>query len=85
MQQHLAPSRPALTPRPSSPGVTSPAAPLAPFPPLAAKSRAPEIYGFVAWTGTLLGYALFLAWALLPPRALDALGWTWYPAQCVHL
>jgi phosphatidylinositol glycan class P protein len=72
--------------RSSSPGVTSPTSPLAPFPPLpepAAKSRAPEMYGFVAWISTWIAYVLFLAWALLPPAALDAVGWTWYPNRYV--
>jgi phosphatidylinositol glycan class P protein len=72
--------------RTPSPMPMSPTSPLAAFPPLpepSARSRAPEIYGFVAWTGTALGYVLFLIWALAPPGALDAVGWTWYPSRCV--
>lgn len=76
---------------------TSPANPIAPFPPLTHKTlssptklkpatrasggRAPEFYGFVAWLVTLLGYALFLLWALLPDRLIQALGIHWYPAR----
>lgn len=77
---------------------TSPANPIAPFPPLTHKTlssptklkpatrasggRAPEFYGFVAWLVTLLGYALFLLWALLPDKVIQALGIHWYPARC---
>ncbi|PIL23269.1 hypothetical protein GSI_14579 [Ganoderma sinense ZZ0214-1] len=61
---------------------TSPTAPLAPFPPLpppAARSRAPEFYGFVAATGTYLVFALYLLWAFLPDAAILVLGVSWYP------
>lgn len=67
---------------------TSPTAPLAPFPPLpppAARSRAPEFYGFVAATGTYLVFALYLLWAFLPDDAILALGVTWYPNRCVGI
>ncbi|KAI1782975.1 PIG-P-domain-containing protein [Ganoderma leucocontextum] len=61
---------------------TSPTAPLAPYPPLPppeARSRAPEFYGFVAWTSTYLLFFLYLLWAFLPDEAILALGVTWYP------
>ena len=76
---------------------TSPANPIAPFPPLTHKTlssptklkpatrasggRAPEFYGFVAWLTTLLSYVLFLLWALLPDKVIHALGIHWYPAR----
>lgn len=65
---------------------TSPTAPLASFPPLPppeARSRAPEFYGFVAWTSTYLLFVLYLLWAFLPDAAVLALGVTWYPNRCV--
>ncbi|KAI0077363.1 PIG-P [Panus rudis PR-1116 ss-1] len=61
---------------------TSPVSPLAPYPPLApieSRTRAPEFYGFVAWTSTYLLFAVFLLWAFLPDEYLLALGVTWYP------
>ena len=76
---------------------TSPANPIAPFPPLTHKTlssptklkpatrasggRAPEFYGFVAWLVALLSYILFLLWALLPDKVIQALGIHWYPAR----
>ncbi|EIW55008.1 PIG-P-domain-containing protein [Trametes versicolor FP-101664 SS1] len=63
-------------------GPTSPVSPLAPYPPLLpteSRSRAPEFYGFVAWASTYLLFVLYLAWALLPDRAILALGVSWYP------
>jgi len=76
---------------------TSPANPIAPFPPLTHKTlssptklkpatrasggRAPEFYGFVAWLITLLSYVLFLLWALLPDKVIHAIGIHWYPAR----
>jgi hypothetical protein len=76
---------------------TSPANPIAPFPPLTHKTlssptklkpatrasggRAPEFYGFVAWLVVLLSYLLFLLWALLPDKVIHALGIHWYPAR----
>ncbi|KAI0743187.1 hypothetical protein BC629DRAFT_1445594 [Irpex lacteus] len=35
-------------------------------PPTEVRSRAPEFYGFVAWSSTYLLYCFFLLWALLP-------------------
>ncbi|KAI0792515.1 PIG-P-domain-containing protein [Abortiporus biennis] len=61
---------------------TSPVSPLAPFPPLTpteVRSRAPEFYGFVAWTSTYLLFCIFLLWALLPDEYILWLGVTWYP------
>jgi len=76
---------------------TSPANPIAPFPPLTHKTlssptrlkpatrasggRAPEFYGFVAWLTALLSYVLFLLWALLPDKVIHAIGIHWYPAR----
>ena len=39
------------------------------------------IYGFVAWIGTHLCYAVFLLWAYLPERVLHDLGVTYYPSK----
>jgi hypothetical protein len=61
---------------------TSPVSPLAPYPPLQpteARSRAPEFYGFVAWTSTYLLFCFFLLWALLPDAYIIWLGVSWYP------
>ncbi|TBU52365.1 PIG-P-domain-containing protein [Dichomitus squalens] len=61
---------------------TSPTSPLAPYPPLApteSRSRAPEFYGFVAWTSTYLLFVLYLLWAFLPDETIVALGVAWYP------
>ncbi|KIY66968.1 PIG-P-domain-containing protein [Cylindrobasidium torrendii FP15055 ss-10] len=63
-------------------GPTSPTRPFAPYPPLPPpefRSRAPEFYGFVAFTSTYLGFVVFLLWALLPDNIICALGITWYP------
>ncbi|KAI0828685.1 PIG-P-domain-containing protein [Trametes gibbosa] len=62
---------------PTSP--TSPLAPYPPIPPTESRSRAPEFYGFVAWASTYLLFVLYLLWALLPDRAILALGVSWYP------
>lgn len=65
---------------------TSPTAPLALFPPLApteSRSRAPEFYGFVAWTCTYLLFVLYLIWTLLPDEAILWLGVDWYPNRLV--
>ncbi|KAH9946914.1 PIG-P-domain-containing protein [Amylocystis lapponica] len=59
-----------------------PRLPLAPYPPLPpadARSRAPEFYGFVAWTSTYLLFGFYLLWALLPDEYIHALGVSWYP------
>ncbi|EIM88843.1 PIG-P-domain-containing protein [Stereum hirsutum FP-91666 SS1] len=61
---------------------TSPIAPLAPFPPLPPaeyRSRAPEFYGFVAWTSTSIIFVVYLLWALLPDEVILWLGVDWYP------
>ncbi|TFK93372.1 PIG-P-domain-containing protein [Polyporus arcularius HHB13444] len=61
---------------------TSPTSPLAPYPPLHpadSRSRAPEFYGFVAWTSTYLLFVLYLLWAFLPDERILALGVSWYP------
>jgi len=63
---------------------TSPVNPLAPYPPLPPteiRSRAPEFYGFVAWTSTYLLFCFFLLWALLPDDCISWLGVTWYPSR----
>ncbi|PFH53793.1 hypothetical protein AMATHDRAFT_54303 [Amanita thiersii Skay4041] len=43
------------------------------------RSRAPEFYGFVAWTSTALLFLLYLAWALLPDKYIISWGIHWYP------
>ncbi|PPQ69675.1 hypothetical protein CVT24_001208 [Panaeolus cyanescens] len=43
------------------------------------KSRAPEFYGFVAWTSTYLAFVLYLLWGLLPDEWIVWTGVTWYP------
>lgn len=61
---------------------TSPVNPLAPYPPLPpteVRSRAPEFYGFAAWTSTYLLFFFFLLWALLPDEYIISLGVSWYP------
>lgn len=61
---------------------TSPVNPLAPYPPLPpteVRSRAPEFYGFAAWTSTYLLFFFFLLWALLPDEYITSLGVSWYP------
>ncbi|KAJ7741955.1 PIG-P-domain-containing protein [Mycena maculata] len=60
----------------------SPLSPLAPFPPIPSpeyRSRAPEFYGFVAWTSTSFLYFVYLLWALLPDDYIEWLGIDWYP------
>ncbi|KAG7446851.1 PIG-P-domain-containing protein [Guyanagaster necrorhizus] len=59
-----------------------PTSPLAPFPPLLPpelRSRAPEFYGFVAWTSTSLLFVVYFLWAILPDEYVEWLGLTWYP------
>ena len=60
---------------------TSPRSPLAPYPPYPAqeKSRAPEFYGFVAWTSTYALFLFYILWALLPDAWIEWLGIEWYP------
>ena len=43
------------------------------------RSRAPEFYGFVAWTSTYLLFVLYILWALLPDEWIVWFGITWYP------
>ena len=67
-------------------GPTSPASPLAQFPPLPpaeSRSRAPEFYGFVTWAGTYLLFVLYFLWAILPDEWIIWLGVSWYPNRCV--
>ncbi|KAI0087403.1 PIG-P-domain-containing protein [Irpex rosettiformis] len=67
---------------------TSPVSPLAvypPQPPTEVRSRAPEFYGFVAWSLTYLLYCFFLLWALLPDTYLIRLGISWYPSRQVSI
>jgi len=63
---------------------TSPTQPLARFPPpnSSTHSRAPEFYGFVAFTSTFVLYIAYVLWALLPDRYIRALGIDWYPNRC---
>lgn len=75
---------PSRTPSPAF--ANSPISPVAPYPPLPTpeqRSRAPEFYGFVAWTSTSLLFVLYIIWGLLPEPALEAIGITWYPNRCV--
>jgi hypothetical protein len=60
---------------------TSPTAPLAAFPPQPEehRSRAPEFYGFVAWSSTYLLFLLFILWGFLPDEWIVWSGVTWYP------
>lgn len=63
---------------------TSSISPLAPFPlepPDEYRSRAPEFYGFVAWTSTTIAFVLYLLWALLPDDYIAWLGVEWYPSR----
>jgi phosphatidylinositol glycan class P protein len=64
---------------------TSPTAPVAQYPPYPdrERSRAPEYYGFVAWTGTAIAFVLYILWALLPDSWIQAAGVLWYPSRSV--
>lgn len=66
---------------------TSPRAPTAPYPwpPQSEdrRSRAPEFYGFVAWTSTYLLFVLYILWAVLPDEWIVWCGVTWYPNRYV--
>lgn len=66
---------------------TSPTAPLATFPPQPEeyRSRAPEFYGFVAWSSTYLLFTLFILWGLLPDEWIVWSGVTWYPNRYFRL
>jgi len=57
-------------------------APLASHPPLSVhetRSRAPEFYGFVAWTTTAFCSVVYVLWALLPDELIVYTGIDWYP------
>ncbi|RDB29726.1 Phosphatidylinositol N-acetylglucosaminyltransferase subunit P [Hypsizygus marmoreus] len=43
------------------------------------RSRAPEFYGFVAWTSTSLAFCLYVLWALVPDEYIVWVGIDWYP------
>ncbi|KAF8903340.1 PIG-P-domain-containing protein [Gymnopilus junonius] len=62
---------------------TSPRSPTAPYrwppEPEERRSRAPEFYGFVAWTSTYLLFVLYILWAILPDEWIVWCGVTWYP------
>jgi len=66
---------------------TSPRSPTAPYPwppqPEDRRSRAPEFYGFVAWTSTYLLFVLYLLWTFLPDAWIQWVGVTWYPNRFV--
>src|ERR1700760_3221024 len=66
---------------------TSPTSPLATFPPQPEeyRSRAPEFYGFVAWSSTYLLFALFILWSFLPDEWIVWSGVTWYPNRYFRL
>lgn len=65
----------------------SPRSPTAPYrwppEPEERRSRAPEFYGFVAWTSTYLLFVLYILWAVLPDQWMIWTGVTWYPNRCV--
>ena len=62
---------------------TSPIAPFPPDPPEEYRSRAPEFYGFVAWTCTAILFVLYSLWGLLPDEYILWLGIEWYPSRRV--
>lgn len=43
------------------------------------RSRAPEFYGFVAWTSTSLLFIVYVLWAVTPDEYIRCLGIIWYP------
>jgi len=49
------------------------------------RSRAPEFYGFVAWTSTYLLFVLYILWAVLPDKYITWIGITWYPSRYVRV
>jgi len=67
----------------AEPGATSPVAPLprVPTPPRELRSRAPEFYGFVAWSLTSVLFVVYVIWALLPDEYILWLGINWYPSR----
>lgn len=38
-----------------------------------------EVYGFVGWVTSLLGFVLYLSWALTPNEILESVGILYYP------
>ncbi|GAW09975.1 40s ribosomal protein s15 [Lentinula edodes] len=48
-------------------------------PPNEYRSRAPEFYGFVAWTSTSFLFVVYVLWALLPDEYIVRAGVEWYP------
>ncbi|KAJ4000910.1 PIG-P [Lentinula boryana] len=58
--------------------MTSLAEPVSPSP-SEYRSRAPEFYGFVAWTSTSFLFVVYVLWALLPDKYIIWLGVEWYP------
>jgi phosphatidylinositol glycan class P protein len=60
---------------------TSPIVPFPPEPPDEHRSRAPEFYGFVAWTSTSIAFVFYVSWALLPDEYIVWLGVEWYPSR----
>ncbi|KAI9569869.1 PIG-P-domain-containing protein [Boletus coccyginus] len=63
---------------------TSPVVPLARAPtepPREHRSRAPEFYGFVAWSSTSVLFVIYVLWALLPDEYILWLGVKWYPSR----
>ena len=85
---------------PASPPI-SPLDPISPWPPLpppaipAPKDTNPpgvdtspnakEVYALIAVLGTYLLFGIYILWTFAPAGWLDALGWTWYPAQWVSV
>ena len=45
------------------------------------RSRAPEFYGFVAWSSACLLFVVYVLWALLPDDYILWLGIKWYPSR----
>ena len=65
---------------------SSPRSPTAPHRlPEERRSRAPEFYGFVAWTSTYLSFVLYILWAVLPDQYIVWIGITWYPNRYVYV
>ncbi|KAH0826703.1 PIG-P-domain-containing protein [Lanmaoa asiatica] len=50
-------------------------------PPREHRSRAPEFYGFVAWSSTSVLFVIYVLWALLPDEYIFWLGVKWYPSR----
>ncbi|EGG18436.1 hypothetical protein DFA_03930 [Cavenderia fasciculata] len=40
-----------------------------------------EVYGFVYWIATILGYVIYLLWAFIPEHVLSDLGVHYYPSK----